>query len=643
MIKVGAVNKVFFFQFLLLISTSQAHSTDLDTTNFHFLTNYEKRMVLFCDSLILKVQDSEGYSSCESEICQLAYGISALNNTRSYSVKPFLNHFAGWSDAWLSQIPPKEFEKVNNHASDDLRDMDLDYLMKIHKNCYFLLKWITVSVKLNIAVDYHSAPLMFELMSFYKGKDDFSRLTVNHWESLVYSFVEPNSDNTIDRYEDAIQFCDKILDTCSDEETEDLFYFHRCKFVNNLTNLKKLISDLDYAFSAYLNLESEILSHQKKSNHKNRWEILLGVVYGSLAEVSFSLGKLELAKDYYEKLFNLKLLPETVHLSHQMKYAMSFVASRDWREADELLSKSLTRAISLGNNALARRAANYLRQIYARRKNFDKYHEMTLKYDSLGTLTGQQSSFANKDFLDTRQSLTNKLLAQEKLNVVNEKKISELSKKWNIILSAIVVLLILSAGLFFVLTKLSRKWRELRQKNEAIAEAMSTKDKINTTQNLQIEGYKKLKEKIFNTIENNATLSDEAKAELIFKLEKTCRQYNPENILTEFESAYLNLDEDLDRYLSEKYPSLTKSEKRLLCFFRLQLTIDEICDLTGKSSSAVRTAKSRIRSKLEITDKNISLDIFLNEIEVKLNPQENPEEFPLKRLAFILNPEQKKK
>jgi len=76
----------------------------------------------------------------------------------------------------------------------------------------------------------------------------------------------------------------------------------------------------------------------------------------------------------------------------------------------------------------------------------------------------------------------------------------------------------------------------------------------------------------------------------------------------------LRLDELNQSYyfeLSQKYPELTKNERRLCAVVRMGLNTNDIANLDGSSPSAIRTRKSRLKKKLGIYEQ--SLEDFLHQ------------------------------
>lgn len=79
---------------------------------------------------------------------------------------------------------------------------------------------------------------------------------------------------------------------------------------------------------------------------------------------------------------------------------------------------------------------------------------------------------------------------------------------------------------------------------------------------------------------------------------------------------FANLEKDInatfDNFtvrLAKKYPLLDKNEIQFCCLLKIQLDLNTLANIYCRSKAAISKRKLRIKQdKLDITDKNISLD-----------------------------------
>ena len=82
----------------------------------------------------------------------------------------------------------------------------------------------------------------------------------------------------------------------------------------------------------------------------------------------------------------------------------------------------------------------------------------------------------------------------------------------------------------------------------------------------------------------------------------------------DFELRFLQVHQDFYERLHALYPDLTNNEKRLSAFLKLGLNSKEISAVTGQSPRSIVVARHRLRKKLGIEDKEISLTEFFDSI-----------------------------
>jgi len=81
----------------------------------------------------------------------------------------------------------------------------------------------------------------------------------------------------------------------------------------------------------------------------------------------------------------------------------------------------------------------------------------------------------------------------------------------------------------------------------------------------------------------------------------------------EFELRFKEVHTDFYNSLTSKYPNLTPNELRLCAFVKLNMTTKDITAITFQSDHSVVMARSRLKSKLGISE-NERLSTFLNRV-----------------------------
>jgi len=87
-----------------------------------------------------------------------------------------------------------------------------------------------------------------------------------------------------------------------------------------------------------------------------------------------------------------------------------------------------------------------------------------------------------------------------------------------------------------------------------------------------------------------------------------------ENVWSEFEIRFKQVHVNFYDNIKLKFPELTRNERRLCAFLRLNMSSKEISAISGQSPKTIDVARSRLRKKLGIVSDEISLIAFLSDI-----------------------------
>lgn len=83
----------------------------------------------------------------------------------------------------------------------------------------------------------------------------------------------------------------------------------------------------------------------------------------------------------------------------------------------------------------------------------------------------------------------------------------------------------------------------------------------------------------------------------------------------EFQLSFNILHPGFYERLSEEFPTLTPNEKRLCAFLRLNLSTKEIAAITKQTPRSIDIARTRLRNKLNLTNTQVDLNSFLEQVE----------------------------
>jgi len=72
--------------------------------------------------------------------------------------------------------------------------------------------------------------------------------------------------------------------------------------------------------------------------------------------------------------------------------------------------------------------------------------------------------------------------------------------------------------------------------------------------------------------------------------------------------------DEFNKRLFLKYPDITRNEKMLCGFLKLNMSTKEISVITGKKEHTIEIARTRLRKKVGLTKSNVNLNAFMDSI-----------------------------
>ncbi|WP_158863669.1 7TM diverse intracellular signaling domain-containing protein [Maribellus comscasis] len=87
-----------------------------------------------------------------------------------------------------------------------------------------------------------------------------------------------------------------------------------------------------------------------------------------------------------------------------------------------------------------------------------------------------------------------------------------------------------------------------------------------------------------------------------------------DNHWEEFETHFIQVHPDFYRLLNKKYPGLTRTERKLCAFIKLNLTTKEIAGITKRNPESIHMTRCRLRRKMGL-NKSENLDNVINNIK----------------------------
>ena len=215
-----------------------------------------------------------------------------------------------------------------------------------------------------------------------------------------------------------------------------------------------------------------------------------------------------------------------------------------------------------------------------------------------------------------KQKIEHDFKTREELNRLNDKE-----KRLTLTIAVLVLFVILLILSIFL----------IRYKNKLIKEKLRNELNESRENELKLQIELKDKELASKTIAEtrreevyNSVLQDLKKIRLNTGKEETkqalgtvlnkLEHSSNKSIWEEFELRFSNVYESFYKNLLLKHPDLSTYDKRICALIKLNLSSKEIADISGVSVKSVENIRTRLRKKLNLTNKKIDLNRYISEI-----------------------------
>lgn len=350
-------------------------------------------------------------------------------------------------------------------------------------------------------------------------------------------------------------------------------------------------------------------------------------LYG-IAEVNNKLGDLFTKKKEYNKALSYFLQSVeagTKRFDHvgiadnYQRIGAIYLIKNDYGQAAYYLEKGKQMAEEFQLKSIQRALYLSLKQLYQAKGDLPQALQYFEKYSTIADSIFNEEKANQIASLETQYTFAQKekelALAKQEVDLLKEKD------RANNLLKIVFVLIALLIG--------SLVWNVLRTKNKTIDKGIRDLQKAHTKTEA-LEDKIKVKEGeltayTLNFVQKNELLQDVksslaelrqgANAEQKRKLKTLSRQIDStvridedwEGFRKHFESAHQGLISNI----KQQYPTLTQHDLRLLALIRINLSSKEIGSMLGIASDSVKTARYRLRKKLELETKQSLFDFLM--------------------------------
>lgn len=443
--------------------------------------------------------------------------------------------------------------------------------------------------KLNKALD-----MFFKAMNIFEGFDNNKKLadTYNQIGGIYYD--QQNYDKAYEYYQKSLEIWMKIGDDkglaalfnnvgdifrLKGEYNKSLEYFHQAIFFSNKINLQEYLAisynNVGNIYTVIENYDSAFLYLNKAMNICQRIKYKIGS-----ANVSISLGNLYYKSKAYQKALE--------------SYKIGF------KIATEEGILNLIQEASIGISNVYKDKNQFKDALY--------YHRLYQKTsDSLHNIKNVEkiTQLEMKLIFDQEQEL--KAIKRQKLNYI-----------YFLVASGIVVLLVLFILLYgrirIRINHANIEAENLQLEKKKLKEEIDFKNRELTTNMMYLVKKNELINFIIDKLSKTEIKINQENQKQIQKLNRELQSNIDTDIWKKFEERFHDVHPDFYNTINEKFPQLTKNDRKLCAFLKLNMSTKDIAAITHQNPNSIEVARTRLRKKLNISNTDISLVSFVSNI-----------------------------
>jgi len=474
------------------------------------------------------------------------------------------------------------------------------------------------------------------ILNYKEGEAMGNRVVgVSHWvrgnNELAFRFLF-NSNLLYDELSDTLGFANTLLNLGmvyqdqSDFEKAEENYKTAISIFSNL-NLPNRVATTQTKWGSMLILMGKTDDAYDKLIAALRVHESNDFLYG-IGEVNNKLGELFIEKKEYTSALSHLLQSVEVGAKRMDHVGITdnfqrigeiYIEKKDFGQAETYLERGKGMAEEFNLKSIQKRIYFSLKLLHQQKGNlkkcmyyFDKYASISDSLFNEEKANQIASMQIQHEFAQKEKELE---LAKQDLVLLQEK-----NKADNLLKIVFVLLALLISSLVWMI--LRRKNAEIYKGEKALQIAKSQSKELK--QEIQIK-ENELTSYTLNFVQKNELLQEVKSSLDDLQKEASATQKTKLNALARLINSTVRIDEgweDFRKYfeathqglipaIKNKYPNLTQNDLRLLALIRINLSSKEIGSMLGIASDSVKTARYRLRKKMELDSKEVLFDVLL--------------------------------
>lgn len=352
------------------------------------------------------------------------------------------------------------------------------------------------------------------------------------------------------------------------------------------------------------------LNDFKKSNNV----AYLPTAYIRIGDMEFENHHIQSGLEYFEKALAISRSTENkqAEVSSLIAIGKCYLADNNLKAAQHSFENADKIAVMLSDKIFETKTIEGLISLNEQQKN----------YQEVSRLQGRLLSIKEELYSLEREKIVKSLEVQFEVGEKNRKlalisKEKEVAKLTNYLLGiSIIVLLVVFISGYFYLKNRNKQDRQLLKTKEALVEALEKQKELTAIQfkndldhkesqlsaiTLQMLQKNELLGEIKTAIGEPQPISEQQLMKMVN------RHFDQNNNWEDFNLYFESINKNFYTRLKQVYPEITANDLKICALIKLNLSIKEMSSILNISPDSVKTARYRLRKKLQMgADENLT-------------------------------------
>lgn len=411
------------------------------------------------------------------------------------------------------------------------------------------------------------------------------------------------------KYDEAMKLSGEVVEELKDKNDKSGTLGLAYNSLGSLHDLKKEKEEAE----RYYNLA---LTEFEKGNNI----AYLPSSYCRLGEIAKEKNEKEVSLDYFKKALALAESSENKQAQVTAMIALGrwhMTFESDMLQAEIYFNKARIIAVALSDKTFEIKTIEALIEL---KKQEGDFEEMSKLQNQVINIKDSFYSFEREQIVKSLEVQFEVSEKNRELELISAEQ--EVSKLTNILLITLLgVLIIVFTILYFFLKRINKRDKQLLKTKEELVQLMEEQKQLKEQQFQNDIEYKEsqLSAITIQMLEKNELL-DEIKSILNQKepasekeIKKLVSKYTiQDNNWKDFDNYFESLNKNFYTRLKNKYPDISANDLKICALIKLNLSIKEMASILNISPDSVKTARHRLRKKLQLNTEENLTDFILS-------------------------------